>query len=381
MSNVGVNVFADLTGEGSLSETARTSVGALRRRGVPFSYNELLFPYAMYRDGVGLDADYGVTQTGMIYPANLLCYNLHLFPTFPNERLAEIRAGRYTMALWVWEMPDLPDYWHNEFDKLDEVWTPSKFVADSFVKATTKPVTVVPHPIELLPQTQGRAAFDLPEDRTVFLFTFSAGSGDGRKNPWGVLEAYRRAFGNSQAADRPVLLIKEQHAAYFPVVTTALAAKCEEVGARLITETYSRQKMHDLYYNIDCFVSLHHAEAFGLAMAEAMAAGKPLIATAYSGALEFMTPQNSFWVDYKLREVVAEDHRYRPEMVDHFRPGMIWAEGDIDQAAEYMVSVVENPEAARAVGARAAQDIRANFNYDVIGAIMEQRVRRACLGA
>lgn len=376
--SVGVNVFADLTGEGSLSETARTSVDALRQRGVPFSYNELLFPYSMYRDGIGYEDEYGLTDTGMIYPANLLCYNLHLFPTFPDERLAPIRAGRYTMALWVWEMPDLPEYWFKEFDKLDEVWAPSTFVAGSFVKATRQPVTVVPHAIRLLPQTQGREAFDLPRDRAIFLFSFSAGSGDGRKNPWSVIEAYKRAFGASTAADKPLLLIKVQHAAYFPELTAALRTAVEAVGGRLITETYSRQQMHDLYYNIDCYVSLHRAEAFGLALAEAMAAGKPVIATAYSGTMEFMTPDNSFGVDYQLRGVVPDDHRYRPEMLGHFQPGMMWAEPDIDQAARLMVEVLERPDEARRRGENAARHIRQHFSLDATGAIMQARIERAC---
>ena len=38
----------------------------------------------------------------------------------------------------------------------------------------------------------------------------------------------------------------------------------------------------------DCYVSLHRSEGLGLTMAEAMYFGKPVIATAYSGNLDFM---------------------------------------------------------------------------------------------
>lgn len=373
---IGVNLFADLTGEGSLSETARTTANALARRGVAFTYNELLFPYAMYRDAVGgMPVD---LPTGIKYPANLFCYNMHLFGTLDAQWLADVRRQRYTMGLWVWEMPDVPEAWRGEFDKLDEVWCPSEFVRDTFQKVTRKPVIVVPHPIELLPQTQGRVAFGLEPQRAVFLFTFSAGSGDGRKNPWGVIEAYRRAFGSSPAADKPLLLIKAQHSAHYPELVTALGKAVMDVGGSLIMETYTRQQMHDLYYNIDCFVSLHRAEGFGLGLAETMAAGKPVIATAYSGPRDFMTPENSYLVDYTLRPVTAEDHRYRQELVEYYRPGMIWAEADVNQAAAHMVSVYEHPEEARAKGELAAQYLRAKFSPEVIGAMMQERITRAC---
>jgi glycosyltransferase involved in cell wall biosynthesis len=370
---IGVNLFGDLTGEGSLSETARTTANALARRGVAFTYNELLFPYAMYRDAVGaIPVDY---PTGMRYPANLFCYNLHLFGTLDPAWLADVRANRYTMGLWVWEMPAVPEIWHGEFSKLDEVWCPSNFVRASFQKVTQNPVIVVPHPIELLPQSVGRAAFGLDKERAVFLFTFSAGSGDGRKNPWGVIDAYRRAFGNSSAPDKPLLLIKTQHATHYPDLIAALQRELDAVGGRLITETYSRQQMHDLYYNIDAYVSLHRAEGFGLGLAETMAAGKPVIAAAYSGPLDFMTPENSYSVDYTLRPVTAEDHRYRQELVDYYRPGMVWAEANVDQAAAHMVSVYEHPDDARAKGERAAQHMRTRFSPEAVGAIMEARIR------
>ena len=55
----------------------------------------------------------------------------------------------------------------------------------------------------------------------------------------------------------------------------------------------------------DCYVSLHRSEGLGLTMAEAMALGKPVIATVYSGNLQFMTPENSHLVDYQLGAVPA----------------------------------------------------------------------------
>jgi hypothetical protein len=64
----------------------------------------------------------------------------------------------------------------------------------------------------------------------------------------------------------------------------------------------------------DAYVSLHRSEGLGLGMAECMAQGKPVIATAYSGNLEFMTESNSCLVDYALVPV-------RPGEYIDYEPG------------------------------------------------------------
>jgi glycosyltransferase involved in cell wall biosynthesis len=405
---IGVNLFGDLTGQGSLSETARTTANALSRQGIAFTYNELLLPYAMYREGV-VDAPINLPK-GVVYPVNLFCYNVHLFSGLATDWLTDVRTTRYTVGLWVWEMPAVPEVWHGEFDKVDEVWCPSTFVQRSFQNVTRDPVIVVPHPIELLPQTRRREEFGLDDGRSVFLFSFSAAAGEARKNPWSVIEAYNRAFGGSAARDKPLLLIKIQHSADYPKLVAALTRALDSLGGHTITETYSRQKMHDLYYNIDCYVSLHRAEGFGLGLAEAMAAAKPVIATAYSGPCDFLRADNSYRVDYQLRPVISQDLdtqiivKYsrlglvdakpgapceRPEAQPrcgriaqqyYYRPGMVWADADVTEAAAHMVAVYEHPEEARAKGVRAAEHINAYFSPEAVGRIMERRVRRACRG-
>jgi SAM-dependent methyltransferase len=95
----------------------------------------------------------------------------------------------------------------------------------------------------------------------------------------------------------------------------------------------------------DCYVSLHRSEGFGLTMAEAMALGKPVIATAYSGNLDFMDDQTAYLVPWTESLV--------PEGCAPYRPGARWAEPDVDAAARLMREVVDHPEEAAAVGGRA----------------------------
>jgi glycosyltransferase involved in cell wall biosynthesis len=138
--------------------------------------------------------------------------------------------------------------------------------------------------------------------------------------------------------------------------------------------SYPRPQFNDLLRAADSYVSLHRAEGYGLGMAEAMALGKPVIATGYSGNLDYMTPQNSYLVDYVLRSVQKEDHRYRPELVDLYYEGLEWAEPDVDIAALFMAQLDEHPDTGRARGAFAAAEIARNLSLEAVGARMVARL-------
>ena len=93
----------------------------------------------------------------------------------------------------------------------------------------------------------------------------------------------------------------------FRLLRSHLQGALKRVGGMLLTDHYTRLETNDLMACADCYVSLHRAEGFGLGLAEAMYLGKPAIATNYSGNVDFMTPENSYLVEYRLRKVVAED--------------------------------------------------------------------------
>src|SRR6185436_2439934 len=65
----------------------------------------------------------------------------------------------------------------------------------------------------------------------------------------------------------------------------------------------SDNEIKNLVRVCDVFVSLHRSEGFGRGMAEAMAMGRPAIATGYSGNLDFMTWETGLLVDYQLAPV------------------------------------------------------------------------------
>src|SRR6201999_2219737 len=106
---------------------------------------------------------------------------------------------------------------------------------------------------------------------------------------------------------------------------------------QLVEDTISVEAKNAMIANCDCYVSLHRSEGLGLTMAEAMYFGKPVIATAYSGNLDFMTQENSFLVP-------APSGRIGPDAAPYEAVGY-WAEPDLDHAAKLMRSVVDDDEA------------------------------------
>jgi glycosyltransferase involved in cell wall biosynthesis len=116
----------------------------------------------------------------------------------------------------------------------------------------------------------------------------------------------------------------------------------------------------------DCYVSLHRSEGYGLTMAEAMSLGKPVIATGYSGNLEFMTQENSYLCSYDYRTIGPDSPPYPPTSR--------WAEPDLNEAARFMRHVYENQAEGRARGMRAAEDMRRLHSPEVAGRAIRKRI-------
>jgi glycosyltransferase involved in cell wall biosynthesis len=142
----------------------------------------------------------------------------------------------------------------------------------------------------------------------------------------------------------------------------------KRTNVQIMDTVVSRDEVHALYHLCDCYVSLHRSEGFGFTPAEAMSAGKPVIATGYGGNVDFMTPDNSYIVKHKLIEI---DRDHGP-----YRRGWIWADPDLDHAAQLMRRVYENREEARAIGRKAREDVRRLLRPRVVGDLIRRRLLR-----
>ncbi len=262
-----------------------------------------------------------------------------IFHLNPPELLASLAClgprqligPRY--GYWAWELPRAPSRWLSDARLVDEVWTPSQFIAKALAGAP-RPVRVVPHPLFVEDYAATRPCPRRAGFQGVSIFDFN--SSLARKNPQGAITAWVRAFGENPQCE---LTLKAQNGDIFP---EALAALRQSLPAniRLIDEVWPYEAVQSLIAGADVLISLHRSEGFGLTPAEAMALGTPVLATAWSGVLDFMDEECALLVPFTAIPVSDPQHVYR---------GQTWAEPDIAVAAEALVRLRDDPALGRAL--------------------------------
>ncbi|MDO9713142.1 glycosyltransferase [Paracraurococcus lichenis] len=244
-------------------------------------------------------------------------------------------AGKRVIGVWNWELPVLPADWTRGFRACHRIWVASRFVAEACRRASGAPVAVVPYPVPRpCPSGLRRADFGLPEDAFVALQVFDAGSSLSRKNPLGAIAAHRAAFGDSPCH---LLVLKTQNAARAGRAWAEVAAAATATAnVRVIDQVMPEADLAALMLAADAVLSLHRAEGFGFVVAEAMALGRPVVATGWSGNMDFMAGPGTFAVPW--RSVPARDPQATYDL-----PGATWAEPDIAAAAAYLRRLAADP--------------------------------------
>jgi glycosyltransferase involved in cell wall biosynthesis len=363
----GLNLFADLRASTGLSESARRHALALHRAGAGLTYTEFNSD-APYRS-VRVPREIAELPSGKDYPIDLWIVNLNEFLLIPDTAL-----DRYTIALWAWEMPEVLEETLVQLARIDELWVLSSYVAETFRTVTDIPIKVIPSVVPEMTAKPDRARFGLDEDAVVVLFTFSASSSDARKNPWAVIDAFRQAFGPAERGTSAQLVLKAVELHRFPELDAALTEAVASVNGILIAEDLSRPEMDSLLASCDIYASLHRSEGFGLGMAEAMLLGKAVVATGYSGNTDFMPPGAAAIVGYDSRVITTADLRFRPEAAQWYRPGQMWADPNVADAARWLRRLADSPALRADMGRRAVAAITAWSSSEVVGRIMRERL-------
>jgi glycosyltransferase involved in cell wall biosynthesis len=308
------------------------------------------------------------SRDGDEFNVNLVCVNADELPRFANQVGREFFDAHYTIGYWAWELPVFPSRFASAFDYVDEIWGCSSFTAHAISSATSKPVFAFAPPI--LPPTTAppfdRAVLGIP-DGPMFLFCFDMLSVMERKNPIGLVDAFTRAFAPGEG---PVLVIKVMNGERSISELERLRVHASGRPDVVVIDRYlDYADTTALMAACDCYASLHRSEGFGLTMAEAMALGKPVVATGFSGNMDFMTDRTAFLVPWSEAEV--------PAGCDPYPPGAPWAQPDIDGAAELLKYVVEHPDSAAAVATRARDAILTEHSASAKAPFVQHRFAEA----
>lgn len=276
----------------------------------------------------------------------------------------------YRIGYWYWETPNFPEQWCDRFALIDEVWVATQFVAEAVREKATVPVVVMPPMVAPpdLPSDRAWLTTLLPEiesDEFLFLFQFDVASVPFRKNPAGVIDAFRAAF----QPDEPVrLIIKFLNGENVPELIEQLRRASSGCRASFLDRSFESLDRFRLLASVDSFVSLHRAEGFGLSIAEAMAYGLPVVVTGWSGNVDFTHSSNAAVVAYDLRPA---ERAYGP-----YAAGTLWAEPRLDDAARQMRRVWTDAEWRSELGQAAKATIAAAFSKHAVGAAMQARLGR-----
>lgn len=343
---------------------ARGLAGALGSAEIPFDIINLV---------PGFDAKY--EDTSLVhkevrrsrYDISVVCANpegfAHLRILLPMEMLTEC----YVILYSFWELPEFPAEWMDVFGSINEYWAGSRFIQKTVELKSPVPVVLIPPVVQPSSERHfSREELSLPTSRFLFLTMADTLSVLERKNPLGVVRAFKKAFSGKDSSVGLVIKLNNPDHLTSPSWQNILdeISECENVY--LLRRVLTGDEVTSLISQSDCYVSLHRSEGFGLVPAEAMSLGKPTILTNWSGNTDYMTKDNSIGIDYELVKVGQD---YGPYKKDQY-----WAEPDIDQAAYWMKRIYQEPELARSIGLRGKDTISSEYSTVAISKLIQQRL-------
>jgi glycosyltransferase involved in cell wall biosynthesis len=266
------------------------------------------------------------------------------------------------IGYWAWELPSAPREWRFGLPYVHEIWVPSRFTAHAIAQlAGEKLVRVVPHPVATRKSS-------IPVERRknrpfTALLLFNMASGFARKNPIASIDAFKRAFAHDI---RCRLIIRTLNADLYPHGYQALqAAALPAPNVNIVDGGTTGFDVDELYRSADVLLSLHRSEGFGLVIAEAMLHGLPVLATNWSGNVDYLTSDNGMPISYSLVPAIDRQATY-----DH--PSSCWAEANLSDAATKLRILRDKPEIGATLGRRGASDVRSAFGVEAYRGVVEE---------
>jgi glycosyltransferase involved in cell wall biosynthesis len=198
----------------------------------------------------------------------------------------------------------------------------------------------------------------MPEGATVFAASFDPNSDPARKNPLALINAFQMAFPRGGGDDVRLAIRMNNATNQFGPATLEAMTEAGAGDARIthLLEPMDYKAVLSFYASSDVYLSLHRGEGLGLGLMESMALGKPVIATAWSGNMSFMDYSCGCPVRFRKTPVSGNWNFFRPEFIGR---DAFWAEPMVDDAAQWMRKLHEDPPLRMRLGAAAKARIEA----------------------
>ena len=359
----GVALWGMAAESSGMGQCCRSMAAALEASSLPYALHPL-------RSGAGGDLDLSAYASAMQeerdMAVNLFCCNADCTGYFLRQSGAGVLKGKKNIALWAWELPEFPKRWKSAFRWYDEIWTISEFCRSAIAAATDKTVRVLPLCVE--PKAEAgltRTDFGLPEDKLLFLSMYDARSVQARKNPLASIAAYCAAF--PEEGDT-ALVLKISGGAQGHAQAEELRASLRRKDIYIIEGVLPSERLYALLSLCDVFISLHRAEGFGYPIAEAMALGKAVVVTGWSGNTDFCSPDNACCVGYTLKKL-------GDAAVPPYEPQQLWAEPDVNEAAAFLRRLREDGSYRETIAKAGQATVREKYSARACAEAVERALK------
>ncbi len=344
-------VAGPLSSPSGLGQSARLAAAALKAMGFPV-YGIDLSPYFYEGAGAiahGLPDGRGCAGTGHL----LLVANGPYAPYALQILGRRFVDAKYVTGYWAWELPALPESWRPGFSAVHDIVVPSAFTASAVRSfAPNARIRTAPHPVAL---TLPLRDWHRSSGTFTVLSAVNVASGYTRKNPCALINAFRRAFGDSPSVQLKLLVT---NADQYPAAQTEIRAAIGTTGnIHVAWQTLQQNELIDWWQTGDAYAALHRSEGFGLPLAESLCAGLPTVGTGWSGNMDFMTEANSHPIRFSLVDVHDPQFKY-PSNLGR------WAEPDVEHAAAELSHILANRAEAAHKAIAGAAAIRLQLSGD-----------------
>ena len=256
--------------------------------------------------------------------------------------------GGLTCEYFGWEESRIPQPMVDDFNRyLEGIGVMSHFVKEVLRESGVDvPIEVVWNGVDPHDPAAVAEAPELEELRSFrFLHVSSAFP---RKGVDVLLDAYFSAFDGSDDVSLILKTFPNPHNTVADLLASARARHPNPPDVRWIDRDMDTRTIQGLYNLSHCYVHPARGEGFGLPVAEAMAAGVPVISVAYSGLADFVSDETASTIPFQLEP--AETHFDIPYSV--------WAEPDRVQLAAQLRDHVEGANRTKiAEQVRRARDL------------------------